>query len=84
MFNHISMCCRPVPRLSEVFQDNTIFGGQTLKENLASFTCARQKTLDGLLESLENRFSDMDEGVLQSAQIASLQNWPDTDDTNGE
>jgi len=67
-----------------VFDDNTLFGGQTLKGNLTSFTSARQKTLDGLLESLQNRFSDIDQGVLQAAQIASLQNWPDTDDTNGE
>ena len=78
------MCCRPGPRLSEVFGDHTLFGGQTLKGNLVSFTSARQKTLDGLLDSLQNRFSDMEEGVLQAAQIASLQNWPDSDDTNGE
>ena len=78
------MCCRPGPRLSEVFDGNPVFGGQTLKGNLASFTRARQNTLDGLLDSLDNRLSDIDEGVLQSAQIASLHNWPDIDDTNVE
>lgn len=83
MFDHKSIFCRPGPRLSEVF-NNDVFGSQMLKGNLTAFISAREKSLDGLMRSLCHRFAYMEEGVLEATQIASLQNWPDTDDTSGE
>ena len=67
-----------------MFDDNDVFGTQTLKGNLTAFVSAREKGLEGLIRSLCNRFADIEEGVLEAAQVASLQNWPDTDDTGGE
>ena len=67
-----------------MFEDNDVFGTQSLKGNLTAFTSAREKGLDGLLRSLSSRFADIEEGVLEAAQIASLQNWPDADGTGGE
>ena len=72
--------CRPGPRLSEVFDNHDVFRTQELKGNIVAFTSAREKTLDGLIRSLSTRFADVEEGVLDAAQMASLQNWPDSDD----
>ena len=76
--------CRPGPRLSEIFNDHDVLHRQQLKGNIIAFTSAREKALDGLLRSLSTRFVDVEEDVLEAAQSASLQNWPDSDDTGGE
>ena len=76
--------CRPGPRLSEVFNDHDVFRTHELKGNIIAFTSAREKALDGLIRSLFTHFVDVEEDVLEAAQIASLQTWPDSDDTGGE
>ena len=76
--------CRPGPRLSEIFNDHDVFHTQQLKGNIIAFMSAREKALDGLIRSLCTRFADVEEGVLEVAQITSLQNWPDSDDTIDE
>ena len=70
--------------MSEIFNDHDVFQSQQLKGNIIAFTSAREKALDGLIRSLCTRFADVEEGVLEAAQITSLQNWPDSDDTGGE
>ena len=76
--------CRPGPRLSEVFNDYDVFRTHELKGNIIAFTSAREKALDGLIRSLFTHFVDVEEDVLEAAQSASLQTWPDSDDTGGE
>ena len=76
--------CRPGPRLSEIFNAHDVLHRQQLKGNIIAFTSAREKALDGLLRSLSTHFVDVEEDVLEAAQSASLQTWPDSTDTGGE
>ena len=54
-----------------VYEDVILIGSDTC------FTSCRSKLIDGLQKSLEGRFEDASEGILQATSIASIKTWPD-------
>ena len=52
--------------------------------NLTMFESARGKLLTNLTTALENRFSDLDSGVMQASLIVDFRMWPDKENSKGQ
>lgn len=48
-----------------------------------SFTSSKVKLCDDLQASLERRFEDVDEEVLEATDMASFRTWPDKNENEG-
>lgn len=66
---------RPGPELRKIVDAGDQFEGETLiGNNLSSDQIKR--VLKGLTDSLEGRFSDVNDGVKNANKIADLTSWP--------
>lgn len=66
---------RPGPELRKIVDAGDQFEGETLiGNNLSSDQIKR--VLKGLTDSLEGRFSDVNDGVKNATKIADLTSWP--------
>ena len=48
------------------------------------FESARGELLTNLTTALENRFSDLDSGVMQASLIVDFRMWPDKENSKGQ
>ena len=71
---------RPGPRCKVVQQKESF--QETECPISQSFESARGKLLNNLTTALENRFGDLDSGVMQASLIVDFIMWPDKENSN--
>lgn len=64
------------PQLLKVVDTDELHGTELIG-NDSSFTASRKRLLEGLLVSLNRRFSDLSSGILQATHITEFSSWPD-------
>ncbi|CAM4529879.1 unnamed protein product [Leuciscus chuanchicus] len=66
----------PGPMLRKVLDSNT-YQGVNLRHMMAN----KDKLLDKLSDSMDNRFGDAGSGILSNTNIVSFQQWPDPENS---
>ena len=56
--------------------NDDVFWGQKLEGNESNVEPQKQKVLQGLVKSVENRFADVSSGLLESTKLADSTSWP--------
>ncbi|XP_070537593.1 uncharacterized protein [Ptychodera flava] len=76
---------RPGPELRKVQRPDGSFAGESLTGDTTQHSAQMPKLLTALVETLDRRFSDIDEGVLCATKLADMNAWPASleDSTNG-
>lgn len=67
------------PGLRQVLDSDT-YQGHKLEGLLQDFPRLRHRTVDALVDCLEQRCANLSEGVLEATKIADLSTWPLTFD----
>ena len=62
--------------LSKVLDSNSYQGVRLSHSNTSQMMANKDKLLDKLSESMDNRFSDVGSGILSNTKIVSFQQWP--------
>lgn len=68
---------RPGPMLRKVLDSNSYQGVNLSHSDTSQMMTNKDKLLDKLSESMDNRFSDVGSGILSNMKIVSFQQWPD-------
>ena len=66
---------RPGYHLKKV-EDKSDFQGQELEGVLEHFKNDRVKVVEGVVACLQQRYADIDAGVLGASKLADIQSWP--------
>ena len=77
----VILFCSAGLQLSKVLEADQ-YQGEALQGSLTHFDSQRVTLIDGLIKCLEQRFTDIDTGVLKAAKLADLSTWPPTYDDN--
>ncbi|XP_059201277.1 zinc finger protein 862-like [Centropristis striata] len=67
---------RPGPMLSKVLDSTSYEGVRLSHSDTSQMMANKDKLLDKLSESMDNRFSDVGSGILSNTKIVSFQQWP--------
>ncbi len=69
--------------LSKVLDSNSYQGVSLSHSDTSQMMANKDKLLDKLSESMDNRFSDVGSGILSNTKIVSFQQWPDPENNAG-
>ncbi|XP_061745138.1 zinc finger protein 862-like isoform X1 [Nerophis ophidion] len=73
----------PGPMLSKVLDSNSYQGVRRSHSDSSQLMANKDKVLDKLSESMDNRFSDVGSGILSNTKIESFQQWPNPENNAG-
>ncbi|ROI96431.1 Zinc finger protein 862 [Anabarilius grahami] len=72
---------RPGPMLRKVLDSNTYMGVNLRHSDTSHMMANKDKLLDKLSDSMDNRFGDVGSGILSDTKIVSFQQWPDPENS---
>ncbi|XP_073667564.1 zinc finger protein 862-like [Paramisgurnus dabryanus] len=72
---------RPGPMLRKVLDSNTYQGVNLRPSDTSHMMANKDKLLDKLSDSMDNRFGDVGSGILNDSKIVSFQQWPDPENS---
>ncbi len=68
------------PRLEKFMEDPSTFSGESLSAPVSDFSANRTALAVRILNSMEERYTDLVDGTVHACRIAGLQNWPHVSD----
>ncbi len=69
--------------LRKVLDSNTYMGVNLRPSDTSHMMASKDKLLDKLSDSMDNRFGDVGSGILSDTKIVSFQQWPDPENSAG-
>lgn len=70
--------------LSKVLDSNSYQGVRLSDSDTGQMMANKDKLMDKLSESMDNRFSDVGSGILSNTKIVSFQQWPNENNTGSK